>query len=92
LLDVCKHSREGVDICVDIAEDGEEGVFRFRYGIFFLGLTTEDTERRRCEGDANSLSWMITNAPVSFSSSVISVSSVVNFSVLGCLFAHGCVN
>jgi hypothetical protein len=27
-----------------IAEDGEEGVFRFRHGIFFLGLTTEDTE------------------------------------------------
>ena len=26
LLDVGKHGREGVDVCVDIAEDGEEGV------------------------------------------------------------------
>jgi hypothetical protein len=26
LLDVGKQSREGIDICVDIAEDGEEGV------------------------------------------------------------------
>ena len=34
LLDVGKHGREGIDVCVDIAEDGEEGVFRFRHGIF----------------------------------------------------------
>lgn len=39
----------------------------------------------RHKDDANPLSWMTTNAPVSFSSSVISVSSVVNFSVLGVL-------
>ena len=34
LLDIGKHSSEGVDVCVDIAEDGEEGVFSFRHGIF----------------------------------------------------------
>ena len=68
LLDVCKHSREGVDICVDIAEDGEEGGLGFRHGIFFLGWTTEDTESTegKTEGDSDYLSWMIANAPISF--------------------------
>ena len=36
LLDIGKHSREGVDIRVDIAEDGEVGVFSFRHGIFLM--------------------------------------------------------
>ncbi len=36
LLDIGKHGREGVDVCVDIAEDGEKGVFRFRHGIFLM--------------------------------------------------------
>jgi hypothetical protein len=62
---------------VDIAEDGEEGVFRFRHGIFLMELPqrTQRTRRggKRRKGDANPWSWMTTNAPVSFSSSVISV-------------------
>jgi len=37
LLDVGKHSREGVDVCVDIAEDSEEGILGFRHGILVGG-------------------------------------------------------
>jgi len=88
LVDVGKHGGEGIDICMHIAEDGEEGGLGFRHGIFLMDLPqrTQSTRRvgKRRKGDANPLSWMTTNAPVSFSSSVISVSSVVNFSVLGC--------
>jgi len=45
LLDVGKHGFKGVDVRVDIAEDGEEGVLGFRHG-FSNGLTTEHTEGR----------------------------------------------
>ena len=36
LLDVGQHGGEGVDVGVDVAEDGEEGVFGFRHGSFGL--------------------------------------------------------
>ena len=37
LLDVSQHGGEGVDVGVDVAEDGEEGVFGFRHGSLVGG-------------------------------------------------------
>ena len=34
LIDVCEHGGECVDVRVDIAKDGEEGVLGFRHGFF----------------------------------------------------------